>query len=153
MSHVREGNARHNKLRDLIRYIVEQYQGSSLTRTKLMKLLYIADREAQAEFDEKISDTTYIRYYYGPYSEEAMNAVESLSAKEIRERRGRSSKGDFYIYESTKDTKSVEALEPKEKALISHILDGYDEMDTEELVEQVYEEDDLEDVAKYTEIL
>lgn len=153
MSRAREEDTRHTKLRDLIRYIVKNHGRSSLTRTKLMKLLYIADREAEAEFDEKISDTNYIRYYYGPYSEEAMNEVESLSSKEIRERRGRSSKGDFYIYDSTMETADAESLAPKEKALISHILEEYGEMDTEELVDKVYDEDDLDDVAKYTEIL
>lgn len=153
MSPVREENKRHSNLRDLIRYIVKNHERGSLTRTKLMKLLYIVDREAEADFGEKISDTNYIRYYYGPYSEEAMNEVESLSSKEIRERRGRSSKGDFYIYESTRDTADAESLAPEERALITRVLEEYGEMDTEEIVEKVYDEDNLNNVTKYTEIL
>lgn len=153
MSRARERDTRHTKLRDLIRHIVKNHGESSLTRTKLMKLLYIADREAEVRFDEKISDTNYIRYYYGPYSEEAMNEVESLSSREIRERRGRSSKGDFYIYEPTRETATPESLAPEEKELIFRVLEEYGGMDTEELVEEVYDEDDLDNVAKYTEIL
>lgn len=153
MSIHREGDTERSKLRDIIRYIVKNYDDSSLTRTKLMKLLYIADREAKSSTGDKISETNYIRYYYGPYSEEAMNTVENLSQEEITEKKGRSSKGDFYIYEPTINTKEATSLTEEEKSILSDILSQYSGLDTESLVDRVYEEDDLHDVDKYTEIL
>lgn len=140
------------KLNGLVNYLVHKYPGQLLTRTKLVKLAFLADAMAQDELGSKISRTNYINYHYGPYSDDVIEAAERLDDNSIREKIGQASMGEFYDYRPKGDLPESE-LSDEEKRLIEYLLTEYGEMDTEDLVDRVYEEFDIPDKPKYSTLL
>ena len=54
-----------------------------LTRTKLVKLLYLIDLEYWKKREKTFTGLNYISYYYGPYSEEIIDAIQKLQREQI----------------------------------------------------------------------
>lgn len=140
------------KLRDVIKYIVDNYPGGTLTRTKLVKLVFLADAIAEEELDNKITDTNYIYYYYGPYSDDIIDTVQEMDGDSIKETRGRASFGKYYSYKSVKSDEELN-LSEKEVDIMTRILSDYGSYGTEDLVERVYDEYDITSKEKYSQIL
>ena len=141
------------KLEELIKYIVGNHDSDTvLTRTKLMKLLFLADRISKSEFGSKISDTDYIKYHYGPYSETVIDTLEELDGEGIAEMMGRTSRGKYYQYVPLHASVTGN-LSTEEKRVVDDILETYGDMDTEELVDEVYAMYNLDDVSKYTHLI
>lgn len=140
------------KLNDMIAYIVSNFSGRALTRTKLVKLLYLADRESYIDRGRQISNVKYIKYHYGPYSEDIVDTVDEMDGKEIKELSGRSRNGTYYRYEPKSDYDGS-ALTREERAILNAVLQNYEDTQTKQLVEEVYELDDLDSIEKYTPLL
>lgn len=145
-------NHRSNLLADVIRYIVSNFSGENLTRTKLVKLVFLADAQANEILNTKITDTTYVNYHYGPYSDEIVDTVKELDGDFLKENTGVGSRGKFYIYEPIKSY-SGEELTNAEKSLINNIINEWSEQDTESMVKEVYERYNIEERPKYATIL
>ena len=142
-----------NKLKEMIKYIVGQYdEPRVLTRTKLIKLLYLSDKFAEEERGSKISDTDYVMYQYGPYSEEITDTLEDMDGGAISEVIGRSPSGKYYQYVPRHANVSGE-LSEREKEIIDRVLRDYGDFDTEELVDEVYTMYNLDNNKKYTRVL
>lgn len=58
--------ANERKLKSLILYIIENYNNSKLTETKLQKLLYFCDFNHYAEYGKSITGFTYHKNHFGP---------------------------------------------------------------------------------------
>lgn len=145
--------AANRKLEEMIHYIVDALDGSQLTRTKLVKLLYLADQMSFDEREEKISNVAYMKYYYGPFSQEIIDKSKEMDKKGlIRENRGRGSKGKFYLYEPGPNAEPA-SLDNEERELLNEIIQEYGNKDTKELVDEVYDEYDIDDYDKYDIIL
>ena len=140
------------KLNDMIEYLVSHFSGNALTRTKLVKLLYLADRESYIARDRQISNLNYIKYHYGPYSEDIVDTLQEMDGEEIRELSGRSSNGTYYRYEANSDYEGS-TLTREERAILKQVLQEYENTQTKQLVETVYDLDDLDNVEKYTPLL
>jgi uncharacterized protein YwgA len=140
------------KLNDMIEYLVSNFSGNALTRTKLVKLLYLADRESYIGRDRQISNIKYIKYHYGPYSEDIVDALQEMDGDEIRELSGRSQNGTYYRYEANSDYEGS-SLTREERAILKRVLREYENTQTKQLVETVYDLDDLDSVEKYTPLL
>ena len=52
-----------------------------ISKTKLHKILYYADREAYVRLGEAITGETYIRHQFGPYSERLEDTLQDLDEK------------------------------------------------------------------------
>ena len=95
--------------------------------TSLVKLCYLADLVSYATNRHFISNYTYIRYYYGPYTREIKNDLCALKQKKIVnvkhifldenvEQRLYSLSGNRYTYQlSEEDTQIVTLLEQELK--------------------------------------
>jgi uncharacterized phage-associated protein len=140
------------KLDTMIEYVVSNFSGTALTRTKLVKLLYLADRESFIDRERQISNIKYIKYHYGPYSQDIVETVKDMDGNEIRELSGYSSNGTFFRYESNGEYEGT-ALTRKERDILDQILREYGDARTKQLVETVYELDNLDGVEKYTPLL
>ncbi|RKS81514.1 uncharacterized protein DUF4065 [Haloarcula quadrata] len=140
------------KLNDMIEYLVSNFSGNALTRTKLVKLLYLADRESYIDRDRQISNIKYIKYHYGPYSEDIVDTLQEMDGDEIRELSGRSKNGTYYRYEANSDYEGS-SLTREERAMLKRVLREYENTQTKQLVETVYDLDDLDSVDKYTPLL
>ena len=140
------------KLDGLVNYLVHRYPGQLLTRTKLVKLAFLADAKAQEDLGSKISRTNYINYHYGPYSDDVIEMAERLDGESLREKIGQASMGEFYDYRPEGDLPEID-LSDEERRLIQFVLDEYGTLDTEDLVDRVYEEFDIPDKPKYSTLL
>lgn len=69
------------KLEKLVLKIVSSEPGVS--RTQLVKLAYLSDREYFKNYQRTLSDTEYILYFYGPYSHDFKNALSDLKNKNL----------------------------------------------------------------------
>ncbi len=56
---------------DLVKYLLSKY--GPLSQKKLQKLAYFAEYEHIKKYGERLSDLSFKRYYYGPYSEDIKN--------------------------------------------------------------------------------
>ncbi|ELY77942.1 Panacea domain-containing protein [Natrinema gari] len=140
------------KLNDMIEYLVSHFSGNALTRTKLVKLLYLADRESYIARDRQISNLNYIKYHYGPYSEDIVDTLQEMDGDKIRELSGRSSNGTYYRYEANSDYEGS-TLTREERAILKQVLREFEDTQTKQLVETVYDLDDLDSIEKYTPLL
>jgi len=61
-------------LRNIITYFA--YKVPNLSKTKLIKLIYLADLEFYKRFRSTITDISFINYHYGPWNPEIEEFVE-----------------------------------------------------------------------------
>lgn len=141
------------KLEEMIQFFVNRLDRSQLTRTKLVKLLFLADQKHFDSTGDKLSNTTYIKYYYGPFSQDIIDKADELANQDrVRIKRGRGSKGKFYLYEPGSDREPV-GLSLEEEEFLSDVLEEYGFRDTKNLVDEVYDEYDIDEYDKFDVIL
>src|SRR2546430_11848217 len=63
---------------ELVAFFVNRCGDGNLGRTRLMKLLYLADYEARRYLGRPISKIKYIWHYFGPYEPELTTWVNRL---------------------------------------------------------------------------
>ncbi len=68
------------KLRALIGYVVSRLEEMEATfgKTKLVKLLYLADVENYRRYGQKLSELDWVFYHYGPYALEIDQALREI---------------------------------------------------------------------------
>lgn len=142
------------QLADVIEYIASSYSDSDLTRTKLVKFTFLADHEADSKLGSKITDTKYIKYHYGPYSDDIIEAIESLDGERIQEEKGitRKGAGECYLYNHIGDDPDVDLTEAQE-TIIENVIEEWGDYDTESLLDELYEKYNIDDYPKYSTIL
>jgi hypothetical protein len=87
------------KIHEAVYLLISKLEGS-LTRTKIVKLLYLMDLHAEQELGSSITGIQYKRYFYGPFSKKILSAIDKMNGFEIIERNQTSSKGrEYYTYE------------------------------------------------------
>ena len=66
-------------IKPLIGYIVDQVrdQGGSVSKTALVKLVYLIDLEHYRRYGERVTDVNWIFHHYGPYERELDRAISS----------------------------------------------------------------------------
>lgn len=126
-------------LEKCIIYLVGNLQGE-LTRTKLVKLLFLADLSHFKEKGRSITGVKYHSYFYGPYSEEIMEAINNLNGFEIEEHCGINMEGkEYYIYTLGKNPRyEVVNLVAEEQKTLDSIIQEFGHMRLNDLLEYVY---------------
>lgn len=122
---------------ELIAFFVSHCQGE-LGRTRLMKLLYLADYESRRFFGKPISQLKYIWHYYGPYDAKVGQVLEALkSADAVLEDQVLYPTGKKgYLYKS--GPKPLEStFQPEESAILSYVCNRYSKTDLRELLDDV----------------
>lgn len=66
------------KLKNLIKFIFQNYNNSNLTETKLQKLLYFCDFGAYQRFNESITNSEYRKNKYGPTLMDLPNILNEM---------------------------------------------------------------------------
>lgn len=140
------------KLTGVVNYIVHRYPGQTLTRTKLVKLAFLVDNMAQEELGAKITHTDYINYHYGPYSDDIIETTDRLNGDTLTETVNRAPAGKFYDYRPVGELPNI-GISNKEKQILDSILERYGNMDTEDLVWEVYDRFDMEEKQKYSTLI
>lgn len=126
-------------LEKCIIYLVNNLQ-RKLTRTKLIKLLFLADLAHYKKHKKSITGVRYYSYFYGPYSEEIMKTINKLNGFEIEEYSRYSSEGkEYYIYTLGKNPRNLRInLGPEEKKTLDLVIKDFGDIPLPKLLEYVY---------------
>jgi len=122
-------------------HLVHRLPGD-LTRTKLVKLLYLLDLTHAKQHGRPVTNVTYRSYYYGPFSSEILNAIRSLDAYEIQEGMGISHEGkEFYTYTPGHNARGhvPPKLPRRIKETLDHVIEKYGKLSLDDLLEVAYD--------------
>ena len=72
----------HEKEKQIIQYLLKQMP-SGLTKTELLKAIYLADYESRRYRGNPVSSFEYVYYHYGPYDQKYSNIIDELVNNEI----------------------------------------------------------------------
>ncbi len=132
---------RFSKLQECVIYIV--YKLGSATRTRIVKLLYLADLESLAQLKTPLTGLTYISYYYGPYSPEIVESAKKLFGSEITQECVMTEDSDVcYVYRIgpnprfTKDPSKF--FTGEERRIIDQIISKFGNIPLKDLLNYVY---------------
>jgi uncharacterized phage-associated protein len=132
------------KVRDAVAYVVDRFcdrQRTLLTRTKLVKYLYLADLRSMKQHGRPVTDLQYRSYYYGPYAPEILDAAENQPQYIAFERAVRSDGAPYYAYRPTDARPKFDALSGEDRAVIDAVLEQYGDYSLKKLLRTVYDTD------------
>lgn len=132
-----------SKLEKVIIYVISKLP-NDVTRTKLVKLLYLIDLASFKEKKTSITNLIYVSYHYGPYCPKIIEALNNLNSFEIQEELNTSMDGNtFYLYSLGTHPRLKyspdKLLKAEEKDIIDEILDNYGHKSLKCLLKIVYE--------------
>ena len=127
------------KTKQLLAYLIQNH--SPLPITILMKLSYIVDLVSMNKYGKKISEFEYVRYKYGPFSNNIYKYVEDLSEDNIVSGEpAYTPLGDEYIIYRYNDGVEIafDKLTLNEKQIIDEVLDSLRGYGAKALVDLAY---------------
>jgi uncharacterized phage-associated protein len=130
------------KLRDAVAYVVDRFcarQNAPLTRTKLVKYLYLTDYLSAQQRHRPVTGIQYKSYYYGPYAPEILEAAESQPQYIAYESFIRSDGAPYYAYRPTGTKPRYETLSTEDREAIEGVLTKYASLSLTELLREVYQ--------------
>ena len=132
--------SREEKLKAIIFKIVRRLP-YNITRTKLVKLLYLIDLYYAKSKNRSLTGLTYRSYYFGPYSGQIINAINQLKGYEIEEYSNISLDGrEYYLYRPGMNPRwqSPPALEYEEEKVIDQVISEHGDKSLDEILKYVY---------------
>jgi uncharacterized protein YwgA len=131
----------------LIDYIIQHLSGK-ITKTQLVKLMYLTDLESVRFTGSQASDIRWKFHHYGPYDENLDNRLKHLEKGgtiTVQQKNKKDHPDDIYfLYRHTGKEISYE-FEPTKKQIVDTILDQYGSFTLDALLKYVY---DTEPVRK-----
>lgn len=141
------------RIDDAITYLVQQYtQDTIFTRTKLVKLLYLADKQYRENNPYSITGVAWSKYHYGPYDETIIERVKTLDNDRIRIVEHVRDTGIQYHHRPSGTSEEYPNLSTEMKRTLDTVLDTYAAMDTTDLVKHICNTPPVETTAKYAPI-
>jgi hypothetical protein len=125
---------------DLLKYVIAELseRGFDVTKTALVKLLYLADVEAVRRGRPRVSSLQWICFKYGPYAFEIEDTLRQISGKDIDELAGLSTLGRAYRVYRSPDHEETPRVSPEERAIINVVLDRWGGEDLNKILNYVY---------------
>jgi uncharacterized phage-associated protein len=123
----------------LVHRYASRYPGRPLTRTKLVKLLYLADLEAFRRVRRPLTGVKWISYYYGPFSQDILHAADQLDGRVLVQQVATQVTGQpYYRYEPLPQAE-LPALSEGDRGVVDVVLEQYGGMTLPNLIDAVYE--------------
>lgn len=109
-------------------------------RTRLMKLIYLADREWASAHDGKpYTEARYYRWNHGPFSKEFLAALEWMDGIEIVEKEVAWAGGGGYTYRPGINSRLANVtLDPDFVKVLDHVSDLWNNAPLRDLLDHVY---------------
>lgn len=132
-----------SKLKMVIYYIVQRL-GMRLTKTKLVKLLflsdYVAKHGAKHGIGHTITGTTYVYYNHGPFSFDIYPAIDDMKGQEIMEVdiSELSKHHSLFSYVEGPMPRFDVKLDRKEKEILDFVIDSFGHMSLNDILSSVY---------------
>jgi uncharacterized protein YwgA len=114
---------------------------SNPTRTKLVKLLYLADMLHSKKYGRTLTGVTYYSYFYGPYSDQIIKSIKKLKDSDIIEEHGGVGvEGqEYYLYTFRIDAEFPETLlGGSEKKTLDKVITNYGDRALDDILDIVY---------------
>ena len=132
-----------DKIEMVILYLIKKL-GNRLTRTKLMKLLFISDYLAKhgkkLGLGKTITGTRYVYYHHGPFSFDVYPAIGKMDGFEIIEfdLSGESRYGSLYSYGIGPNPRFNVKLKVEERRILDFVIRKYGYLDLDRILSIVY---------------
>ena len=124
---------------ELVAFFVKHCGGDgNLGRTRLMKLLYLADYEARRFLGHPISGAKYIWHFYGPYEAKLTTWINRLKDGQVLVETPVvfPSGKQGYLY-TPGPTQAPESFKPVEVEILTYVCRQYSRVDLRELLDDV----------------
>lgn len=131
----------HPKLCRAIEYLVDDH-GPILGRTRLVKLLYLADLRWADErgAGRGYTEARYYRWNHGPFAREILDAIDWMNGVEILETVADNPVGVEYRYVSGRRTRlRPVTLNPEFKRYLDEVAEEWGDVSLAEILAHVYE--------------
>lgn len=124
-------------LEELIRYVVgrSRDRGATLTRTKLVKVLYLVDVARAEGLGRTLTGLNWRFLHYGPYAPELGAMLEDL---EDREAIFGGPLGDAMLYRGVRDVPDSEMWPASISMSVNRVVDDWAGAELNELLDHVY---------------
>lgn len=109
----------------------------SLTRTKIVKLLYLLDIESTERYGKKLTDFEYKKYYYGPYDQKIVSLLDN--PKYFNVTLGVTSSGSQFYNYSVGPRKPTIPIDSMTKDLVDEIVNKYGRIHLDKILEIAYD--------------
>ena len=117
-------------------------------RTRLMKLIYLADLEWARRNGAPYTEAKYYRWNHGPFSREVLQTLEWMDGIEVVQTAQSWDGGDTYCYRSGARTRlSGVELDPAFVEVLDRVGDQWSGRPLKELLVNVYGRDNFQDRA------
>ena len=143
-------------LEQVILYLVARLTGKRILvgRTRIMKLLYLADLVAKYRLGKTITGSRYYYYFFGPYSDEVQKAIISLTAKGVlQDNPVLTNAGQAHDYKVKVQDLPKLPLTKKEKAILDEIISKFGRRKLEEIIKTAYQTPPMKTAQPYQSIL
>ncbi|MFC2011022.1 Panacea domain-containing protein [Chloroflexota bacterium] len=122
-----------NVLQNAITYLC--FKTKTLSQTKLMKLVYLADAYHMERFGERLTNVPFKHWHYGPFSEEINEEIERLCGMGILKQKSYQTRAGF-MAEVPKPAIHKTSAELSDEALttLDEIIEEWGDSSTEEVV-------------------
>lgn len=130
---------RHTRLQDIIRYFVRFYP-RRVSRTILVKLVYLADVEFFRRYARKMTGLEYQHHHFGPFSWGVIDTADELVAKKlIRTISTTNIYGDpTIVYKSTEERSSFDSLDSYCFDVVRFVNNKFSTLSFTQLLDYVY---------------
>ncbi|WP_420380850.1 Panacea domain-containing protein [Marivita sp.] len=134
---------------DVAAYFCAKYpHKSELSKTRLTKLVYLADWEAAKHLGRQITDIRWYFHNFGPYVDDVVDAVQSDDRFEIVS--SRNYYGDEKLEIKLKQTNRLDLeLIPEELAILDSVIEKTRPMYWNAFIKHVYSTDPIEQSDRY----
>lgn len=126
----------------------------NITRTKIVKLLFLLDYVNYVNNGKKITNISYDYYYYGPYSRKIIDVIDDMKNENLlSESEHFNSNGNvYYIYSTNSETQNPEQLlDSDETNTFEEVVKKYGHLSLKQLLEYVYSTPPIRDNRQGTE--
>jgi hypothetical protein len=131
------------KLEKAIEYLVDRH-GPIDGRTRLLKLVYLADQRWQKRHGQTYTGARYYRWNHGPFAQEVLRALEWLDGVEITAEKISTANGVFYRYLSGDATRLRNVpLDPEFRKDLDDVASKWCDVPLQALLDSVYRDPDF----------
>ena len=141
-----------SKLNASIYYLVKRI-GKQLNRTKIVKLLFIADNMAKKRLKRTISGTSYVYLLYGPYSDDIIKSIREMDGYEINEILDPYTKSYSYSKTDMPRIDPMKILDRNEVEILDEVIKNHGEDSLREILSYVYNLDCMKDAEPLDNVL
>lgn len=125
------------KLKKTLEYLVDEW--GPIEQTRLLKIVYLADRQWQNDYGITYTEAHYYRWNHGPFSQEILEALEWMDGIELIEKIQKYNAKKIYTYEYGKRTRLTNVkLDSSFVAILDKMANHWIQKPLKKLLDYVY---------------